>query len=174
VIETLTEPGRVKLTWYVPLVSSAAVERRTADGAWTRLASLAPDGDHRIVYEDRTVVAGGTYRYRLAFGAGVDARNEGETSVAVPGAPQLALSRAVWNSGGNALAVSFSLPRRGSATVEMFDAAGRRLARHALEGLEPGAHQLDLPAHGALESGVYFVRVSQSGDAVGGRFTIVR
>ena len=61
-------------------------------------------------------------------------------------------------------AVRFRLPEAASTRIEVFDLAGRRVARLLHRALPAGDHQVTLPGAG-LASGVYRVRIT-SGDRV--------
>ena len=76
-----------------------------------------------------------------------------------PGLSPLSLSRAP--SSPAELIVEFTLPVSAPASLEVFDAAGRRLLSRSLAGLEPGPHRLSLASRGELPSGSYFVRLRQ-------------
>ena len=69
--------------------------------------------------------------------------------------------------------MSFSLPRAGSAALEVYDLTGRRVAEHKLEGLAAGPHQVTL-AWPALRSGIYFARLTQDGHGAARKFTLVQ
>ncbi len=58
--------------------------------------------------------------------------------------------------------LGFSLPRPGEARLELFDAAGRRVATRSLGPLAAGAHRLPLERGllASLPSGLYVARVS--------------
>jgi hypothetical protein len=62
-------PERVRLEWSIDAggVREASLERREETTPWSTLAVLALDGLGRAVYEDRAVVPGARYAYRLAI-----------------------------------------------------------------------------------------------------------
>ena len=73
--------------------------------------------------------------------------------------------------GGRAL-VGFDLPSDAPAALEVFDLAGRRrVASNGLRGA--GRHQIELGAGGALEPGVYLVRLTQAGVTATRRVTVL-
>jgi len=133
------------------------------------LTRLLPDGSGRVTYEDRDVVAGSNYGYRLRLEDGATA---GETAVAVPVTASLRLTGFVPNPARGAAQIAFALPGRGPATLSVFDVAGRRL--HSLEvgSLGPGSHTV--PVGTALASGVYLVRLEQSGKILTLRSALIR
>jgi hypothetical protein len=90
-----------------------------------------------------------------------------------PAAGRLAIERCWPNPvrGGHAL-VGFELSSDAPADLEVFDLAGRRLAEFAgLHGAGP--HQIELGAGGALEPGVYLVRLTQAGASASRRVTVL-
>jgi hypothetical protein len=97
----------------------------------------------------------------------------GTTAVGDQAQRRLAIERCWPNPvrGGRAL-VGFDLPSDAPAELEVFDLAGRRLADHdGLRGV--GRHQIELGAAGALEPGVYLVRLTQAGTTATRRLTVL-
>ncbi|MEZ5064203.1 MAG: FlgD immunoglobulin-like domain containing protein [bacterium] len=80
----------------------------------------------------------------------------------------LALRPASPNPFSDATSVGLGLPRAGDVTVELFDAAGRRVATRSLGRTDPGWQNLMIDgrddAGRPLGSGVYFCRVSAGGE----------
>jgi hypothetical protein len=89
----------------------------------------------------------------------------GNSSVPGGGATFLAIADVRWQPGGRAGTVSFWLPERGGAALELYDVGGRRWLDLALDGLGPGHHETELRAPAALPSGVYFLRLTQGGES---------
>src|SRR6185436_5185071 len=60
---------RVSLAWYAAGVTTldARVCRRTMTSGWTEVARISTDGAGALRYEDRDVVAGTRYGYRLVI-----------------------------------------------------------------------------------------------------------
>ena len=98
----------------------------------------------------------------------------GVAAVGDPSEPRrLAIERCWPNPvrGGRAL-VGFDLPSDASADLEVFDLAGRRIASFdRLRGA--GRHQIELGEGGALEPGVYLVRLTQAGASATRRLTVL-
>jgi hypothetical protein len=86
------------------------------------------------------------------------------TAVEPRGVDELSLRRAGGNPQGE-LTVELTLPRAGFASIELFDAAGRRLARRGLPNLGLGTHRVTVAKTGELEPGLYFVRLSHNGES---------
>jgi hypothetical protein len=155
-LESRAELTRVQLTWWSAGRAPAEVQRRAGDDSWASrgLASIGGDGLAR--YEDDAIEPGTRYAYRI--GRTGEAWSE-EAWVDVP-SPSLAFLRPGAVVRG-ALDVDFALPAAGTATLEAFDIAGRRVARVRGDGLVAGTHSLRLAEAGALRSGIYFLRLSQ-------------
>jgi hypothetical protein len=151
----------VTLEWFAPegLPGGASIERRADEGPWTAIAAATRDGLGYIRYEDREVVRGVRYGYRLgAAGAALTA----ETWVDVP-VLNLSLVEAAADSRG-ALRVRFSLPSSSPASLQLFDVAGRCVGSNSPAGLGPGVHETQFP--GMLSSGLYWLRLRQDGVSV--------
>ncbi len=176
VVTAEATPDRVRLVWQTEDVDRPTVHRREAGGEWQHLATLYPDGEYRVAYEDTDITPGATYDYRLGVPIPAGELYLGETRVTVPAmAPAtLALARVAWDGSAGALAVSLSLPQGGSASLELFDVNGRRLIGERLEGLGAGSHELSLRPAQPLMPGVFFARVTQNGEAASRRFVVVQ
>jgi len=72
------------------------------------------------------------------------------------------------------LAVSFSLAARNAARIEMFDVRGQRVLTRDVGAFGRGAHRLEIGNAKDYPSGVYFVRLTQSGHSVSSRLVLVR
>jgi hypothetical protein len=152
---------RVTLEWYAPegLPAGASIERRLDEGSWTVIAAATRDGLGYIRYQDREIVRGVRYGYRLsAAGAPLTA----ETWVNVP-----VLSLSVVEAGADphgSVRVRFSLRSSSTASLQLFDIAGRCVRTYSSAGLESGVHETRFP--GALSSGLYWIRLTQDGVSV--------
>ncbi len=124
-------------------------------------------------FEDRDVVAGAAYDYRLRFADEGGVVTAGQVHVLVPNTLRLSLAGARPNPAVRELALAFTLPTRDPATLELLDLAGRRVATRSLAGLEPGAHVLAL-GRGTFPAGVYFARLTQAGRSVQQRIVLLR
>ena len=94
----------------------------------------------RIAYEDRDVVAGASYSYRLGVMGPGGEIFAGETSITVPAPASLEMSRVALDAEG--LLVEFALARSAPAALEVYDLSGRRRVLHRLEGLPAGSHRV--------------------------------
>lgn len=166
-------PDRVRLEWYVPDSGlSITLERRTGEGPWQSIAEL---GGNRgpLVYDDREIVAGSVYDYRLAVE--VDGATEyfAQTRIEVPARLELAVRGFRPQPGHDRLWISLSLPEAGRVRLELFDVAGRRVLERDLGVLEAGNQLVRLAALD-LDSGFYVTRVTQGGRSATGRAVIAK
>jgi hypothetical protein len=172
-VSAAAEPGRVRLEWRLPGAGiPARVWRREADAPWSAIADLASSGDGGVRFDDRDVIAGATYGYRLGVPADGGERFGGETAVTVPAGAAFALEGARPNPAVDALAVAFSLPDATLARLEVLDPSGRLIAARAVEGA--GRQVLRLAGPGAIAPGLYLVRLTQHGRALTARVVMVR
>jgi hypothetical protein len=172
-----TAPGLARLTWYAsgtPFPEAVAY-RRAEPGDWSRLAVLLPDGSGRLVLEDRDVLPGHRYGYRLGVRDGAVERFVGETSVEIPAALGFALESPRPNpTTGRALQVAFVLPDDARATLALFDVSGRLLESREVGALGAGRHLVTLGAAQPLEPGLHFVRLERHGQVRIAKALVVR
>ena len=90
-----------------------------------------------------------------------------------PLAARLVLHEVAWGPGREGT-VTFSLPRPGTAVLEVFDPAGRRIARRVADGLTAGPHVSRIVAAVPPASGVYFLGLRGNGEGVSRSFVIAR
>ncbi len=169
-------PDRVAIAWQVSEPGAAfAIERRGPAAAdWTTIARPFADGTGRIALEDREVVSGARYGYRLRSRASEDAPVLDEVWVDVPGAAALGIDGWDPPSGsGGRLRVALTLAGRAPATLTLLDPAGRRLHAQRLDGLGPGRHVVTLEGPRDLPAGVFFLRLSQDGHIAGRRVVVL-
>ena len=170
------QPGLARITWrtvYAP-ISTATVYRRTEPQAWAPLGTISPDAGGQLVFEDRSVVAGTRYQYRLGVPEGAGESFSDEVTVEVPlsNGQALAIHGVRPNPADREIWVSFTLPDATSATLQLMDVTGRRVAEREVAGA--GAQLLELAAGAYLPSGIYLVRLVQGGRHAAARIAIVR
>jgi hypothetical protein len=85
---------RVLLTWYWPDLdrSFATVERRDPNSDWLSLGQAVEKIPRHLEFEDRSVVAGATYAYRLRIANGPSPLLTQEVWIDVPRATAMSLS----------------------------------------------------------------------------------
>jgi len=169
-------PDRVSLEWRTsePASFVATLERSERDGAWRPLATLAPDGEGRLRYDDRDVEPGRRYGYRLAWTEDGAPRTSADVWLETPLALPLALHGFTPNPSPGAATVAFTLPAAGEARLEVLDVAGRRLAAHEVGALGAGRHTLRLDANGPLAPGLYLLRLTTTARTLTARGVVVR
>jgi hypothetical protein len=169
-------PDRVRLAWYSAENGSfgATLYRREIDSAWSTLANVTADGSGHLRYEDREVVAGRRYGYRLGIMEPEGERFVGETWVEVPRASSRALAGARPNPPAGPLTVGFTLADDSPATLELLDIGGRRVRAREVGSLGAGGHVETLGDTDALPAGIYWLRLAQRGQALVAKTAIVR
>jgi len=139
---------------------------------FARVGELSASGTGMITYDDMDVVPGRSYDYQLGLQTPSGERLLGFAHVDVPLGAQLAIKRLAGNTTGGALAFSVVLDRDVPATLDLMDAAGRRIARQDLGGLGVGEHTVNMAS--TPRSGVYWARVSQAGRTASTHFVLVQ
>jgi hypothetical protein len=137
-----------------------------------RVGELSANGTGMVRYDDMDVLPGRGYDYKLGLQTPTGERMLGFAHVDVPFGGQLAIKRLAGNAAGGALAFAVVLTKDVPATLDLMDAAGRRVARQDLGGLGAGEHTVSLT--GAPSSGVYWARVSQAGQSASTHFVLVQ
>jgi hypothetical protein len=155
----------VRLKWYAPVATAANVYRRSPDSEWLEIASVTPSGTGMITYEDRAVVPGNRYAYRLGIPGQSGEDFFGETWVTVPAAMALSLEGLRPNPADRDLIVSYSLPDASPADLELVDVSGRVVMRHDLDA-QPGRHVVYLQSARSVAPGFYLLRLTQGGRSV--------
>ncbi len=168
-------PERVALTWQGAGAGSlrASIFRRTGPSAWQQLGLTTADGGDRLRYEDRTVTPGERYAYRIGWSEDGAEQFSAESWVDVPLAV-FALRGAVPNPASGAdLRVAFSLPKSGSARIELLDTSGRLIERHEEPALEAGEYRLR-PFTRSVAPGIYWLRLSQGVQTATARAVVIQ
>lgn len=167
-VEAVARPSQVRIVWQLASTfrESLEVERRAEPGDWQILMRVAANDSGRVVVVDRTALQGSRVEYRLGI-AIEGARMFFEPVVLeIPRVPvTLTLHRAWIDASRNLVVIAFALPPGATPSVELIDVTGRRIERQMLDGLDPGEHEATLRVHTRLPSGVYFVRLTQAGQA---------
>jgi hypothetical protein len=171
-------PRGVHLEWQLNEPATLDVERSesaTGPGAsWSPLTRETSDASGRLVVDDRDVRAGARYGYRLVQRDGGNASILTTTWVTVPLEGALTLAGARPNPSAGDLNLAFSLRDGSSATLDLLDVAGRRVASRRLDGLGAGAHLLRMNEAARLPAGIYTARLTQAGRTVTTHVSLVR
>ena len=120
-------------------------------GAVTSYAFTAVAADHEITVSFQQMVTG-----------------------VVPGTAALALQGLAPNPVVSELNVLFSLPNGEPASLELFDATGRRLASSEVGRLGAGPHLVKLGDRRAVPSGIYWVRLTHGASSLRVKAVVVR
>ncbi len=166
--------GIVRVTWQVSAPPGCAylVERREAATGWRELARVTADTEGRLGLEDRDVIAGGRYGYRLSDAASGTVADE--AWITVPAfSPALRLAGPWPNPIAERARVSVELPLAGAATLVLVDAQGRAVRQWDVGG-DAGEHELQLGELGGAPPGVYWLRLVQGGRSQAKRVALVR
>jgi hypothetical protein len=172
VLSAEVKAGRVELAWLAKGLDRATVYRAGANGDWKSLADVSADGTGRMTYADRDLIPNARYGYRLGFRQGGSELSGPETWIQAPGL-SLALGGAIPNpSRTGVVAIGLVLPADDTASFEVIDLAGRRVASQRLVGA--GSHTIEIGRESPLASGVYVVRLSQQGRSVRTKINVLR
>ncbi len=168
-------PGDVELVWYADAIAMPLVnlERRDSDGAWQTLAQGTPDASGRLAFHDVSAVAGGDYRYRLVWITAAGTQTSPEISIRVPGLALALAGARPHPAPSTQLALQFTLRDGSAASLELYDAAGRRVAQQAVGVLGPGPHTVSF-AQARLSPGVYLARLAQGTEERRTRVVVIR
>ena len=170
------QSDQVSLLWQGAVAASveAAVERRTMSSGWERIGTPILEGQDRLRYEDRDIVPGSRYGYRLTYRQGAVTELTDESWVDVPTASRLALEGLRPNPAVGPLAVSFALPSAAPASLEVLDVSGRRRMQRDVGALGAGTHVVRFDEGATLEPGVYWIRLRQDDRTLIARGAVVR
>ena len=168
------ERGVARVTWLVSGSEGARFTawRRTEAGGWTAMGDLVRDDRQTVTLEDRSVVDGARYEYRLGILEGSDETYAGEAWVEIPRAATLSLAGARPNPAAGPFAIAFSLEDDSPARLELFDTAGRSVLARSVGALGAGDHEVRIERR--LPNGLYFARLRQHGRAITTRVLIGR
>ena len=157
-----------------------AVYRRETGTEWTSIGTVEADGQGLVSFEDHSVTPGRDYGYQIVVSSEVGDEFVGEVWVSVPiatsvGTPNAALALlASPNPAGGLWGVSFALAGDGPARLEMFDVRGQRVLSRDVGALGAGARRLEVGNAKDYPSGVYYLRLTQSGRSATSRIVFVR
>ena len=153
-VDAAVEGGAVRLEWFAADAAGPAIVERSTGGEWAPIGEARALGQGSFTYVDR--VGGGRYGWRLRVGG----ETSEETWLTVPGA-SLALAGFLPNPADGLRTVAFTLSGGGPASLELFDARGRSVARRDVGGLGAGPHAVTLGT--GIPAGVYWIRLAQAG-----------
>jgi hypothetical protein len=169
-------PDRVALTWHRAdgALAEITVYRRGQGAEWAALGRASFDGGGRLRYEDHEVAPGARYAYRLGWNESDAEHFSAETWVEVPVALVFGLEGARPNPAVGPLTVAFTLPRSEPATLELLDVSGRRILSREVGGNGPGRHVMRLGECGCTPPGIYWLRLTQTGQSLVKRAVVIK
>jgi hypothetical protein len=181
VASSSASPTNAHVEWSITDNTStyAAVYRRAGTGPWTSLSVAQTDATGHLAYNDATVTAGASYGYMVVIPSEKGSQFGGKTSITIPtvtgvdgrGGLSLALDRVQPNPVRAQFAVSFTLPGDSPATLELFDVNGRRVLERQV-GMGAGRHTVSLGTAREFGSGMYFLRLTSTGETLNQRVVI--
>ena len=173
-VSASAEPGLARLHWFSPDGASfeARLERAEGGGGFVSLGRVHADGVGHVRYEDHDVMAGSTYRYRLAVDEDGTTHYLGEVTLRVPDGSRLALAGFYPNPAAGAPMLAYTLATSAPARIEVLDTAGRRVMARELDSA-PGEHVVAFDG-ARLGPGVYLLRLTQGSRSVTTRAALVR
>ncbi len=165
-VSTQVRADDVELDWFAPGSSPGAeftLERATGPlGAWSTIAAPQSDGTGHLRFDDQGLTPSTRYGYRLGRASSSGIAYTSETWLSTPPAARFALTGARPNPAPRGhLQVAFVLPSAEPASLELYDLGGRRVATQTVGVLGAGEHVLELHPAGALDAGIYWLRLSQ-------------
>jgi hypothetical protein len=132
------------------------------------------NGTGRLEFDDRSVLPGVRYAYRLGWLEGGSEQWSAEAWVEVPATLAFTLEGARPNPAVGVLNVALTLPRAEPATLALLDVSGRVLAVRDVGSLGVGRHFVRLSEASGTPPGVYWLRLTQAGRSLVKRVTVVR
>jgi hypothetical protein len=151
----------------------AAIFRKLPGSDWTLRARVRLDGAGMAAFEDFQAPTG-LVGYRLVLEGPGPAPVSSEVWLEVPSLA-LALEASTPNPSRDGwLTARFTLPSTAHAVLEVVDLQGRIVTARAVGTLGPGRHALRLDGPARLPSGIYVVRLRQSGRELSEKAVVVR
>lgn len=161
----LLREGTVEARWQFASTDPAAtyaLERRSVmDSLWVTLTT-GTAAQHAGGYDDRSVAPGNAYDYRLRVDTGTRRYASRVTTVAVP-TVSIALGQNAPNPFPAVTTIAYETDATGPVVIQVYDAAGRRVARLDQGVRSAGGHETLWDGRDAAgrpcASGVYFYRL---------------
>jgi hypothetical protein len=172
----LAEAGRVRVEFYSAEAAGRAwTAYRSTDGVtWESIGAPVLLGSGTLLVDDKNVVAGQRYAYRLGSYSGNTQEFSETVWAIVPTDLLFALYGATPNPATGPLSVTFALPNNGSARLDLVNVAGRLLYSQEVGMKGPGRHTVPLDLSQKLDAGIYFLKLTQNGKSLKAPVTVVR
>ena len=174
VAQATAGPDGARLEWLVvgQVTGPIQVERSRDGVSWVTLGTAPRDGSGMVTWVDRAAEPGARLAYRLSLDLSGRATEAGEAWVTMPGA-RLAIVRSTPNPSRGWPTVTVTLPAGERATLELLDAAGRRVAAEDVGAPGAGTHAVRLAGARLPPAGIYLLRLTQGARAVTARVQIL-
>jgi hypothetical protein len=157
----------VRLRWWKSGDGDLRIYRTETGGAWAEIVSIGGASGQEGTFEDRDVIGGRRYGYRLR--SSMIGRTEWTEPIWVDVPPEADLAIRTLGIRSGELRVVLDLAGGDAAMLEVWDVNGRRLAARRIVG---GGHQeLDLKQPVA---GIYFLRLQQGERSVSAKAVVCR
>ncbi|MGD1047641.1 MAG: T9SS type A sorting domain-containing protein [Candidatus Krumholzibacteriaceae bacterium] len=178
------EGRSVRVSWTLSTsdenLSFVVLRAAVPGGTFERLGGKRVEGQGlSFSFTDETCLPGSTYIYRVEYSkAGDGTAILFETGrVTTPRLP-MTLYQNVPNPFNPSTVIRFYLPEKGPATLDIYDVAGKRVARLVEGTMGIGYHQIGWDGRNgdgtACASGVYFCRLKAGGKSVTNKIVIAR
>jgi hypothetical protein len=172
--------------------NGAVVERSDESLVWQGIATLSPDPEGRLRFEDTSIAPLRRYGYRLRLGPPESPTIAGTTWIDVPPVRQVRVQRRpppiprVTGEPAEAtldvpaiaihgtIELGFTLRDGSQARLDLIDLAGRRVATHPAGTLGAGRHSIRLGRKHGLTPGIYFARLVHPGGSITRRLVVLR
>lgn len=177
------EPNLVRIRWYVRRDpgTESHVDRRTTETDWEFLGTPQAGAGPILTFEDRTVVGGSKYGYRLVVQGSrglesIETWIEVPAGATTPSVPHLEPIHP--NPISDYGALTYSLPAPGRVRLSVFDLRGR-LVRTVIDRFEP-ANSRTVVWDGrdgrgrSVSSGAYFARLEAGGAVLVRKIVVMR
>jgi hypothetical protein len=165
VLGGLAQPDRVVVRWRTARPDlTITIARRDEAGPWVPLSNQWVASPGVVTYEDRSVLTDRRYYYRLETSDPLSQGEYGQIRVDVP-RWSLGFSADQPNPIRGRFSVQCTVPTTGQTRLEAFDVTGRRVVNDTATPGTVGRVSFDLEAGRSIPSGVYFLRLSQAGEA---------
>ncbi len=181
-VDIVSGLGWVRLRWQVGSNGAAAVVFRRGESTdWMALGGVSGGETSIVSYEDRSVLPGQRYAYRLMLPDGSEQSFTSEVWVVIPSenAPPVARLDPVYpNPIGQTARLTFGIPRFGRTNLDIYDVSGKQVTRLMSFDASPGWRSVSWDGHDLhgrpVPSGTYFARLESAGQVAVRKVVVAR
>lgn len=172
-------PDSVTIVWASVGAAGDSVRfiRQLSGAPRETIGAAIVDGSGSVALVDRAVTPGTAPTYALLIQPELGGLVVGEVQVVIPNQPPPSgpdgFAFAVTNPTTDAIRYAITVPTAQPATAELFDIAGRMVAREPLGTLAPGTHPFTFSAAPPI-AGLYWLRVTVGGHVETRRVALVK